>query len=109
MSTTYIATADPTVVIKQDQADIDLTALIQQYQSLKQEYLSLPDYNKTIPDQETLDFWNTEMSIMWDSQAQVIKTAAAILLSKVQPIYDAGLLPVQYEDDYNLLVNFVNS
>ena len=104
-----MATADETKVLKVDDQEIDLAALIAQYQALKTEYLNLPDYNKTVPDQETLDFWNTEMSIQWSNQAAEIKTQAGILLSKVDPIRDAGLLPSQFEDEYQLLYNFVNS
>jgi hypothetical protein len=109
MSISYIPTADPTVVVKQEQSDIDLAALTAQYLALRTEYLNLPDYQKTVPDQETLDFWNSEMDIQYSNARFEIKIGATNLLLKVQPIYEAGLLPVQYHDEYNTLVNFVNS
>jgi hypothetical protein len=109
MATTYIATADESIVIKQDSGEVDLSALIAQYQSLRTEYQNLPDYNKTVPDQETLDFWNTEMRIQWDNLATEIKYRAGLLLAQVQPIRDAGLFPAAWEDQYQQLVNFVNS
>lgn len=108
MSTTYIATADPNVVVKRDDQDIDLSAYIAQFLSLKQEYLDLPDFNKTVPDQETLDYWNSEMQLQWEGQAATIRYAASQLLDKVTPIRDAGLLPSQFEDEYLQLYNFVN-
>ncbi len=109
MAIIYEATSDETVVEKVETQEIELQQLIDQFLSLKQEYLNLPDYNKTVPDQETLDFWNQEMNLVLADQVMQIKQGAIVLKGHVDPIRDAGLLPAQFEDEYQQLVDFINN
>lgn len=105
----YFTTDDEDIVQKIDTGseNIDLSVLVQEYLDLKTEYQALPEI-KDIPDEETLDFWN-EIKMIDRAGGEVdIKEKASILLEKIKPIYEAGLLPDKYKDEYQQLINFVS-
>lgn len=105
----YLSTADDGIVVKRDDATIELQQLIDQYISLKQELQNLPDWTKTVPDAETLQFWNTEQEMINSQHVDQIKFAAIDLYGKVKPIYDSGLLPTRFHDEYFQLENYINA
>ena len=100
---TYEATANEDIVKKVDSQDIDLSALVQEYVTLKDEYQSRPQ-TKSTPDQETLDFYNDFVN----TELGDLFSRISALFSKIKPIYEAGLLPSKYEDEYLQLESFVN-
>ena len=109
MAETYLETADDSEVIKQTSIVMDIDAIADEYTALKVEFQEIPDWNKTIPDAETLAYWNAEMEQVHANLVHEIKMRAGILLERLTPIRDAGFLPDRYEDKYTQLVNFVNS
>ena len=109
MAITYEENSDDGLVTKIQTSDIELQQLIDQYIALRDEYQALGDVLKTVPDQETLDLWN---AIKGAENIQVednIKVGAQSLYQQVQPIYNAGLLPTRYHDEYLQLEQFANS
>jgi len=93
----YTGTADPNEVNK---STTNTTTLI--ISNGVDKYLELEDRwtnrirAKTVPDQETLDYWNE--SFVEDEEA-AIRAEAQVLYDELWPIYQAGLLPPQYEDE----------
>jgi len=108
MAIIYEETSDDSVVLRIETIDVQLQALVDEYLSLKAEYMNLPDWKKTVPDMDTLYFWNSEQQLLHFDLVHEIKGRAAVLLSRITPIYDAGLLPDRYYDEYDQLINFVN-
>lgn len=109
MAETYEPTSDPNVVEKSTVEEVDMSQLVGEYQTLKTEYQAIPDWEKTVPDQETLDFWNSEQENLHVGTIADLKSRAQVLKSKIDPIRNQGLFPAQYEDEYQQLVNFINS
>lgn len=105
----YLPTADDGVVIKRTDEEQPLQVFIDEFLSMKQEYLNLPDHEKTVPDQETLAYWNAEMGIHTADLRNTIRNRAIILKGRIDPIRDAGLLPARFEDEYQQLVTFINT
>ena len=108
MADEYRETSDPYVVEKTAVSEIELPQLIAEYISLKAEWDGRP-VRKTAPDQETLDFFNAEFDQEDAAIRFNIKQGAIMLLAKVKPIYDAGLLPTEYNDEYALLETFATT
>lgn len=98
----YEATTNEDIVRRVDSTDIDLAALVQEYLTLKDMYFNRPQA-KTVPDQETLDHWNEYIDI----ENQDLENNIRALYYNIKPIYDAGLLPTKYHDEYNQLETFV--
>lgn len=67
----------------------DLASLIQQLKDIKNKLDSLV---KTVPDQETLDFWNT----MQEGEKFYNISEANSILAKLLEIYKAEYLPAKY-------------
>lgn len=108
MADIYLPTGDDGVVTKQTEVSIELQQLINQYISLRDEWLNRPE-RKTVPDIEAMDAWNAEFD-QQDAQIRFnIKQGAFQLYLKVQPIYLAGLLPARFEDEYLQLEIFANN
>lgn len=106
----YFTTDNENIIEKvdTDSVNIDLSSLIDRYLALKSEFQALPE-EKITPDQETLDFWNEKIILEKVILEDRIKNEARILYRDVKPIFDAGLLPEKYEDEYLQLENFINT
>ena len=104
----FISTPDNKVVVMRTDVELNLDDLVADYQSIKQAVVSLSRPNKTVPDQETLDFWNDAQDAIYYGEFHVLKVRAGALFVKVKAIRDAGLLPAEYEDEYQQLVNFIS-
>lgn len=102
----YEATANDDVVRKIDSTDIDLTYYINEYLSIEQQWINraLP---KTEADQETLDFWNEHIGKLGIGEEATIREDAQRLYEVLLPIYQAGLIPIRYNDELLRLKNFV--
>ena len=70
---------------------------------------ALPDWEKTIPDQETLFYWNAEQEDIYRGLVLEIKNRAFVLYNRIKPIYDAGLLPDRYHIRYLQLETYVTT
>lgn len=107
---TYSGTTDPDIVNKEEVliTQIDLQQYIDEFLSIKGEYLAMPKLKLT-PDVETLNYYNTEIGNLNESRLAILKTKAIVLYNELQPINDAGLLPAKYITQYNQLVAFINS
>ena len=108
MSDTYLPTADDGEVIKRTDATITLQQLIDTYVSLKNEWDNRPT-RKTVPDIEAMDMWNGEFDREDATIRNNIKVGAYSLYLKIKPIYEGGLLPARYTDEYLKLETFANS
>lgn len=110
MAIVYSGTTDPDIVDKYETTteEIDLSVYITEYLSIKNEYLALPEL-KTVPDAETLRAYNEQIGDLINYETEILKIKATALYNQLQPIYDAGLLPAQYNDEYAQLVAFINS
>jgi len=105
---TYEPTADPDVVNKVESKGVDLSQYINTYLDLEQQWENRPQL-KTVPDQETLDFWNEYRQSEIEITEDVIRMKARELYDDLIPIYEAGLIPGKYYDDLIRLQNFINS
>jgi hypothetical protein len=74
----YESTANEDIVIQTNDQNVDLSVLIAEYQGLKSQYINLPQV-KTIADQETLDFWNENISSLRSVDETNIRVEAEIL------------------------------
>ncbi len=101
----YSATGDPDVVDKTTTKTVTLTISngVDKYLELEQRWLNRIQA-KTVPDQETLDYYNESFV---DTEEEIIRIEAQQLYNDMNPIYEAGLLPPQYEDEYFRLKNFL--
>lgn len=90
-----------------DATPVDLAMVIAEYQQLKSIYQTMPAFKDT-PDQETLQFYNTDILLQREAVIGSLKAPATALYIKVKAIRDAGLLPAEYEDEYLQLETFVN-
>jgi hypothetical protein len=98
----YEATANEDVVIQTNDREVDLSALVDEYLTLKTEYQDRPQV-KTVPDQETLNYYNAFIVL----ENVDLETRITVLFYRLKPIYEAGLLPSKYNDEYQQLENFV--
>ena len=101
----YTPTADPNEV---DKTTTDTTRLIistgvDKYLELEQRWIDRIK-DKTVPDQETLDYWNESFV---ETEEEIIRAEALALYNELWPIYEAGLLPPQYEDELFRLKDFL--
>jgi len=87
---------------------VDLAALVEEFNGIKQDYLDMPT-TKTTPDQETLDVYNTEIRAIRSELKGPLVIRSQALLNILKPVREAGLLPAQYEDGYLQLETFVNN
>ena len=110
MAIIYSGTTDPDIVNKGELTvtEIDLAVYVNRYLTLRNQYLSLPE-TKSTPDAETLAFYNAVITSQNEVETAWIKEQATELYIDLQPIYEAGLLPAEYEDEYQQLENFINS
>jgi hypothetical protein len=99
----YEATVNEDIVKQVTDKEIDLSVLVAEYITLRTAWFNRPQ-PKTTPDQETLNFWNAEIEI---ENAGLMGEITA-LYYRLKPIYEAGLLPSKYEDEYQQLESFVN-
>jgi len=100
----YEPTANEDIVLDISSREIDLAVIIQRYQDLKVRLQTLPVL-KIAPDAETLEIYNRYV----DDSLRDTNSSIFELYAKVKPIKDAGLLPSKYDDEYQLLENYVNS
>ena len=103
----YNPTSDPDVVEKQETTDIDLSVYIQEYVRIESAVQEVQDLTKDVPDQETLQFWNRHFENEQIQQMARLRGQARILYNALLPIYNAGLIPTQYNDELLRLKNFV--
>ena len=108
MADEYRATSDPNVVERTAVMEYDLQDMIDTYIALKAEWDNRP-VRKTVPDQETLDFWLTTFDQEDAYIRNNIKKGAQKLYDQVKPVYDAGLLPIAYDAQYFQLETFVTT
>ena len=108
--TTYTAGIDEDHVVKTTETDseLDLSYFINQYTRIKSGIQSLPKV-KTSPDQETLDHWNSVVVEDGNLQKGILNNQAKALYEVLKPIYNAGLIPSKYNDEYQQLENYVNA
>jgi len=99
----YEATANEDIVRAVNSTDIDLSALVAEYITLRDAWFNRPQ-TKTVPDQETLIHWNEFIEL----ENADLETNIRSLYLRLKPIYEAGLLPSKYEDEYQQLETFVN-
>lgn len=106
----YTASGDPNIINKETSqgTTINLAEYITIYQGLKADYQAVKKL-KDIPDQDTLDFWNAEVTINGQLAIETIKGQATLLYRDLKPIKDAGLLPAIYDDEFNTLETFISS
>jgi hypothetical protein len=108
MATVYNTTSDESIIEKVVTEDIDLQHIVDTFLALKAELQALPDWKKTVPDLETLNYWNSEQKLLHADLVHEIVFGAQNLKNQADPIRDAGLWPSQWEDEYQQLVNFIN-
>jgi len=107
---TYTAGSDEDHIIKwtETDQDLDLSNLIAEFIRLKGELQSLPKI-KTVPDQDTLDFWNNYVLTEVVADKDRLDNEVIILYNEAKAIRDVGLLPSKYYDEYDQLENYVNN
>ena len=88
--------------------DLDLTLYIQRFKTIKSGLQVIPR-EKTTPDQETLDHWNSTVYVDGQDAKERLDEDAVNLYNDLKPIKDAGLLPLKYDDEYQQLENYINS
>jgi hypothetical protein len=88
--------------------ELNIPDLVAEYVAIRDSVVGLSLDQKTVADQETLDFWNQEQAALFYGESAVLKSRAGSLFVKVKAVRDAGLLPAEYEDEYAQLDNFVN-
>lgn len=104
----YISSGSEEIIIKQTSSEINLTPLVQEYLFLKSSLQNLPSIKDT-PDQETLDYWNSVHSSIFETEKRNLDSQIIDLYNKIKPIYDAGLFPSKWNTQYQQLENYVNS
>lgn len=102
------ATEDDVIKTTETDQDLDLTVFINKFLGLKGALLDLPKL-KTIPDQESMDYWNSIVYEEGQTYKAIIDADAVELYLEVTAIKNAGLLPSKYDDEYHQLENYVNS
>ena len=107
---TYTPGANEDEVIKTTETDrtLDLTKLTTEFQRLKAELQSLPEV-KTVPDQDTLAFWNERAVPESEQEKHNIDQQAIALYDEADAVRGAGLLPAKYEDEYQQLKTYVEN
>ena len=105
----YYPTVNPDVVEKREteSTNVDLQQYIDRYLSLEQEWQDRPKL-KTVPDQETLDFWNNNIGNLRLVEEANIMIEAGRLYDELLPIYELGLIPLKYNDELLRLKNFLD-
>lgn len=98
----YEPTANEDIVMEVSSESIDLSVLVSEYLRLRTLYLGRPQ-PKTVPDQETLDFYNAFIT----TEIQSLISDIITLYYRIKPIYEVGLLPSKYDDEYTKLQTFV--
>ena len=104
----YTPGVDEDHIVKSTDKDVDLTILVQEFNTLKDRLQALP-VAKTVPDQETLDHWNQTTATEAGAEKEHIDEMAILLYEEATNIKNAGLLPSKYDDEYTQLENYVNS
>lgn len=102
------ATEDDVIKTTEASQDIDLTVFIEKFQSLKNALQNLPKL-KTVPDQESMSYWNDVIYEEGQTHKVFIDAEAVELYNEATAIKDAGLLPSKYDDEYSQLEDYVNS
>ena len=104
----YIQTSDPDVLIEREDREVLISDLVAEYVSIRDSVVALDMNQKATPDQETLDFWNEQKAAEDYGNSATLRARAGALFLRVKAVRDAGLLPAQYEDEYQIMVNFLN-
>lgn len=87
---------------------INLAEFVGRYKELEARYKDIPKV-KLEPDNQTLDFWNSEIPAIADMEMNAIIRGARVLYRELNAIRIAGLLEEKYEDEFLKLQNFVNN
>jgi len=107
---TYIPGDTEYEVVKTTSSEIvlDLTVFINKFIELRDALLELPKI-KTVPDQESMDYWNAAVYEEGQNYKAYTDKEAIELYQEVTAIKDAGLLPDKYNDEYQQLEGYINS
>lgn len=104
----YTTTPNPEEILRSEVKEdlLDLQGLVLRYQDLETRFKAVPKL-KTAPDQETLDYFNNAVFLERKSLLADLLKEADLLYQDLRSIYQAGILPVKYLDEYLKLENFV--
>lgn len=103
----YLSTADSDVVIQREDIEVSIPDLVADYVAIRDSVIALDQNQKVAPDQATLDYWNEKHMEEYYGQSATLRARAGSLFVKVKAVRDAGLLPAEYEDEYQILLDFV--
>ena len=108
-SKTYLRNPDGSIrKVKQTMTETELIIdnLINRHIDIINSYESLPK-TKTAPDKETLKYYNEYSKELREIELPIIKQKAIDLYSDLKGIYESGLLPEKYENEYFKFKNII--